>query len=185
MSDAFHEVAGTEAMGFLATKPTMIVTTLHADGVVNAGVFGAWTNLSPRHVGVAVSTSSHTYANIVRQGEFVINIPGADLVKALAVLAEGIPPDRSELDEAGLSRRDSQTIATPGIAECVAAAEFSFEKEVPVGRHHFMIGAVGGGWIREEFRDADGRIDIFKARVMKDFKYPHPLYMTPGEVIEG
>ena len=27
--------------------------------------------------------------------------------------------------------------------------------------------------------------DIFKARVMKDFKYPEPLYVLPGEVVEG
>ena len=31
----------------------------------------------------------------------------------------------------------------------------------------------------------DGKIDIFKAKVFKDFKYPKPLYVLPGEVIEG
>jgi len=37
----YKEVTGPEAMGFLSTKPTMIITTLHASKVVNAGVFGA------------------------------------------------------------------------------------------------------------------------------------------------
>ena len=47
------------------------------------------------------------------------------------------------------------------------------------------IGKVQGGWIKEEFLDTDGKIDIFKAKVFKDFKYPKPLYVLPGEVIEG
>jgi len=42
-----------------------------------------------------------------------------------------------------------------------------------------------GRWIREEFLDEDRRINIFKARVFKDYKHPQPLYVPPGEVIHG
>ncbi len=181
----YHEAYGNEAMGYLATKPTVIITTLHDSGIVNAGVFGAYTNLSPSQVGAAISTGSDTYNNILARGEFVINVPGADLVKKLRILASSIPPDRSEIEEAGLSVKDEITCETPSVAECVAAAEFSFQQEVEIGTHSLMIGECTGGWIREEFRDEDGGIDIFKARVIKDFKYPKPLYMLPGEVIEG
>jgi flavin reductase (DIM6/NTAB) family NADH-FMN oxidoreductase RutF len=181
----YKEVRGREAMGYLATKPTMIITTLHASGVLNAGVFGAYTNLSPTQVGVAIATGSDTYANIIRTGEFTINIPGADIVKTIAVLARPIPQDRSEVEEAGLTSRPGVVIKTPSIAECAAAVEFSFDKELPIGTHNFVIGQVAGGWIREDCLDTDGKIDIFKARVIKDFKYPRPVYMTPGEVVEG
>ena len=172
-------------MGYLATRPTMIITTLHETQIVNAGVFGAYTNLSATQVGVAVSTDSDTYANMKRSGEFVINVPGAEIVKKIRILAEAMPPDVSEVEKAHLTCKDALTGKTPSIAECAAAVEFAFEKEVPVGGHSFMIGAVRGGWIREEFLDADGRIDIFKARVFKDFKYPQPLYVLPGEVVQG
>ena len=181
----YKEVKGTGALGFLATKPTMIITTLHESGLVNAGVFGAYTGLSSSQIGAAVSRSSHTYANVLRSGEFTINVPGADLVKKIRILADAVPPDRSELDEAGLTAKDGITIKTPSIAECAAAVEFQFEKEVEIGVHAFLIGHATGGWIREELIDADGKIDIFKARVFKDFKYPQPLYVLPGEVIEG
>jgi len=181
----YKEVKGTAAMGFLSTKPTMIITTLHESGVVNAGVFGAYTNLSPSEVGIAIGSGSHTYANILREKEFVINVPGADIVKTLAVLASPLPPDVSELDEAALTTRDGVKLKTPSIAECVAAVEMQFDQEVPIGYHSFLIGKVVAGWIKEEFVDADGKIDIFKARVVKDFKYPKPLYVLPGEVVEG
>ncbi len=181
----YKEVKSNEAMGYLSTKPTMIITTLHESGVVNAGVFGAYTNLSPTQLGIAIGTSSHTYSNIIRSGEFVVNVPGSDLVESIKLLADRIPPDKSELDVAGLSTKDGVTIKTPSIAECVAAVEFTFGKEVPIGYHSFLIGEVSGGWIKEKFLDTDGKIDIFKAKVFKDFKYPKPLYVLPGEVIKG
>ena len=181
----YKETRSNEAMGYLATKPTMIITTLHASGVVNAGVFGAYTNLSPTQVGIAIGKDSHTYGNILRSREFVVNIPGADLVNALAIIADDIPESRSEVDGAGLTCKGGIAIATPSIAECQAAVEFRFDKEVPIGHHSFVIGKVAGGWIRESALDVDGKIDIFKARVMKDFKYPKPLYVLPGEIVEG
>ena len=181
----YNETRGHEAMGYLSTKPTMIITTLHASGIVNAGVFGAYTNVSRTQIGVAISVASHTYANILRGREFVVNIPGADLVKTLAVLADKIPETRSELDEAGLTAKLPIALKTPSIAECQAAVEFAFEQEVPIGHHALIIGKVAGGWIRQSALDADGKINIFKARVIKDFKYPQPLYVLPGEVVEG
>ena len=181
----YHEVTGTEAMGFLSTKPTMVITTRHASGVVNAGVFGAYTNLSPSQIGIAVATSSDTYANILRDEEYVINVPGADIVETLSVMARSISPEKSEVEEAGLSLRDTSHIAVPSISECVAAVEMRFQREVPIGHHSFLIGECVGGWIKESCRDADGKIDIFAARVLKDFKYPKPLYVLPGEVVEG
>ncbi len=179
------EVRTSEAIRFLTTRPTIIITTRHASGVVNAGVFGAYTNLSAEHVGAAIHAESHTFANVLRTGEFVINVPGADLVKKIAILAADIPPERSEVAEAGLTLKAGVTIATPSIAECAAAVELKLDRDVPVGEHHFLIGRVCGGWIREEFLDEDGRLDIFKARVFKDYKYPRPLYVLPGEIIEG
>ena len=181
----YKEVKTSESMGYLSTKPTMIITTLHKSGIINAGVFGAYTNLSPTHLGIAIASSSHTYSNIIRTGEFVINVPGSDIVKSIRILADNIPPNQSELDKAGLSAKQAITIKTPSIAECVAAVEFVFDKEIEIGYHNFVIGQVKGGWIKEEFLDSDGKIDIFKAKVFKDFKYPEPLYVLPGRVIEG
>jgi flavin reductase (DIM6/NTAB) family NADH-FMN oxidoreductase RutF len=181
----YRNVTDRNAIKFIATKPTMVITTRHATGVVNAGVFGAYTNLSPEHIGAAIAADTHTYANILRTREFAICVPGADLVKAVRILADDIPPDISEVTAAGLTLKDGITIATPGIAECMACVECVFDRAVPVARHHFIIGKVTGGWIRESCLDTDGGIDIFKARVIKDFKYPQPLYMLPGDIIKG
>ncbi|MFP4176795.1 MAG: flavin reductase family protein [Planctomycetota bacterium] len=181
----YHEVTGTEAMGYLATKPTIIVTTLHESGVINAGVFGAYTNLSPSQVGAAISTGSHTYENILREEKYVINVPRAEIVDALSILADSLPEDKSEVYEAGLCTRDGVVLDVPSICQCAAAVEMRFQQEIPIGHHSFLIGECVGGWIKEEYLDDDGKIDIFAAEVIKDFKYPKPLYVLPGKVIEG
>ncbi len=181
----YMEKADSSAIRFLATKPTMIVTSLHENSKVNAGVFGAYTNLSSEHVGVAVSPRADTFKNILRSGEFVINIPPASLVKTIRILAHNYPPGISEVEEAGLTLRPAVTIKTPSIAECVAAVECVFDREMPTGSHHFVIGRVTGGWIRTSVATDEGRLDIFKAQVFKDFSYPKPLYVLPGEVVQG
>ena len=181
----FTEVTGAKAMGYLSTRPVMIVTTLHESGAVNAGVFGSWTNLSPDEIGAAISKQSDTYANMCRTREFVVNIPGADMVETLAILAEDMPAGVNEMKKADLSTRAAMTGSTPAIAECVAAVEFAFRLEVEVGHHSLMIGKCRAGWARDEFVGEDGKLDIFKARVLRSFKYPLPLYHLPGEIIEG
>jgi flavin reductase (DIM6/NTAB) family NADH-FMN oxidoreductase RutF len=185
VSHPLVEVRTPAAIRYLATKPTMIITTRHESGIVNAAVFGAYINLSSEHLGVAIYTEHDTYANLKRTGEFVVNVPGADLVKTFATLASELPPTESELEAAGLTTRPGLTVKTPSVAECVAAVECVFDREVSITSHSFVIGRVTGGWIREDCLDPDGRLNIFKARVVKDFKYPQPLYVLPGEVVEG
>lgn len=181
----FTEVKGNKAMGFLSTKPLMIITTRHASGIVNAGVFGAYTNLSSSHLGIAIATRHHTYTNILRDREFTVNVPGADLVKTIKVLADEIPESRSEIEEAGLTLKDPLFTKTPSISECAAAVEFRYDKKVEIGHHDFIIGEAVGGWIRTELMDPDGKINIFKAKVFKDFKYPQPIYALFGETVDG
>ncbi len=181
----YHEVKGRVAMGFLATKPTMIITTRHKSGIVNAAVFGAYTNLSSSEVGIAIAKEHHTHRNITRDGEFTINIPGADMVKTIAVLADNVPETESEVETAGLTLKQGLYIGVPSIKECVAAVEMRYSKTFAIGHHDFIVGEIVGGWIKKAFLDDDGRINIFKARVFKDFKYPKPVYALFGETIEG
>jgi flavin reductase (DIM6/NTAB) family NADH-FMN oxidoreductase RutF len=181
----YKEVVGNQAIKFISTKPTMIITTLHENMKVNAGVFGAYTNLSSEHIGVAVSPKSDTYKNILRTGEFTINVPPVDIIKAIKILAHNEPEGVSEVEKAGLSVKLPITNKTPAISECVAAVECVFEQKLPTGSHTFIVAKVTGGWIKNFAMTEEGRLDIFKGRVFKDFCYPKPLYVLPGEVVQG
>lgn len=181
----YNEVVGKEAIKFLSTKPTMIITTLHENLKLNGGVFGAYTNLSAEHVGVAVSPRSDTYRNIIRTKEFTINVPPVDIIKTLRIFADNLPEGVSEVEKANLTAKKPITNQTPSISECVAAVECKLDQMVALGSHTFVIGKVKGGWIKKDAVTAEGRLDIFKGKVFKDFCYPKPLYILAGEIVEG
>jgi len=170
-----------KATSLCRTRPCMIITTLHENGVVNAGTFGAYSNVGPREIAVAIGMPSHTYQNIKRTGEFVINILSQDRSAALEICGGNTPPDRSELDEAGLSSSPASEVKVPLIAEAVANIECKFWKEIEIGYHSLVIGKVLCGHLEEEFLDKDGSIDVIKAKVPFNIRYPEPIYAILGD----
>ncbi|MFH0963240.1 MAG: flavin reductase family protein [Planctomycetota bacterium] len=180
-----RELNAEAAQRLCATRPIVLVTTQHATGVVNGGAFGAWTNLGSLQVGIAVGKPTHTYHNIRRVGEFVINIPDRALADAVEVFGQDVPEELSELDEAGLSTAPSKHVAVPRIAECVAAIECRFLKELEIGYHSFVVGRILGGSVREDLVDDEGYFDVLKAQVLHGYKYPKPFYLLFGDIVEA
>jgi len=179
------ELEKSKAMRLIVTRPVVIITTLHANGVVNGGAFGAYTNLSPAEIGLAIGKPSDTYQNIKRTNEFVINIPGADLVDTLSIFASDPGKDVSEVQEAGLSLEPGKEISVPHIKECPAAIECRYVKEMPVGYHNLVVGKVLCGFVEKDLLDDEGHFDVVKARVLHGTKYPKPEYVLFGEKIIG
>ena len=143
---------------------------------------GSAPNAHFMHEAARVGRGSHTYANIQRTGEFVINVPSVLHAAALEICGRSIPPDRSELDEAGLTAAAPARISVPIIAECVANIECEFWKELVIGYHSFVVGKAVAGHIAESAQDTDGGLDVVGARVCYDIRYPHPDYAVMGEV---
>lgn len=178
------EIPARRALRLITTKPTMIITTLNENGILNAGVFGAYTNLSPTEVGVAIGKGSHTYTNIKRTGEYVINIPSAEIVDSLSVIASPVPTSKSELTEAGLHPAPSKVVSASRIEECVASVELRFTREMEINHHSFVVGEAVLGWCVENLLDEEGYFDVAAARVLHDTRYPSPWYFLFGEVIK-
>ncbi|MEW6355159.1 MAG: flavin reductase family protein [Planctomycetota bacterium] len=170
-----------KATSLCRCRPCIIITTLHENGVVNAGTFGAYTNVGPKEIAIAIGTPSHTYQNIKRTGEFVINVPRQDQIRALEICGEDIPPDTSELDAAGLTTAPADLVKPPLIAEFPANIECEFWKEMEIGYHSLVIGKVLCGHVEEDLLDKDGSIDVIKARVPFCIRYPEPIYAVLGD----
>lgn len=171
----------SKATGLCRTRPCMIISTLNPGGVPNAGTFGAYTNVGPEEIAIAIGRNSHTYANIKREDEFVINIPGIAYAQALEDCARRIPINEDEIAAAGLTAAYADMVKAPLIAECVANIECKFWKEMEIGHHILVVGKVLCGHLAEEFADADGGIDVVKAKVPFGINYPSPVYAVLGE----
>lgn len=164
-------------------RPCMIITTLHPNGVVNAGTFGAYTSVGPAEIGIAIGMTSDTYRNLKRTGEFVINIPTLDRARAMEICGGNTPSDRSELEEAGLTAEPAREVAVPLIAECVVNIECRLWKELEIGHHSFVVGKTLVGHIEESCVDVDGGLDPVKSRVAFSVRYPDPLYAVLGGTV--
>lgn len=173
----------TGLTGLVRTRPVMIITTVHENGVVNAGTFGAYSNLGPREIGVAISRMSDTYQNIKRTGEYVINIPSIDNAEALEICGKAVSHDQSEVELAGLTLENSKKINVPLIVECVSNVEMEYWKEVEIGHHVFVIGKAVCGHLDQRFVDEDGKLDVIKAKVVHGIRYPEPIYARLGETV--
>jgi flavin reductase (DIM6/NTAB) family NADH-FMN oxidoreductase RutF len=80
--------------------------------------------------------------NILSTGEFVINIPGADLAKNVWKIVEAVPTGEKEIQELGLTPVKSVKLTTPRIAECKAHLECSLDWTKKYGDEMVIFGRV-------------------------------------------
>ena len=181
MAKKFIETGLTK---LVRTRPIIIITTLHENGVVNAGTFGAYTNVGPSQIGIAIGKSSDTYQNIKRTGELVINVLIKSIAAASEVCAQNIPRTESELDRAGLTTEPARKISVPLIKESLSNIECKFSREMEIGCHSFVVVECVGGHIEESMIDKDGGLDVVKAQVIYGIRYPDPVYATLSKTFE-
>jgi flavin reductase (DIM6/NTAB) family NADH-FMN oxidoreductase RutF len=147
--------------------PVALITTLNADATPNTGpMSSAWA------LGYVVvmgwESTAHTLANLRRERECVINLPGPDLagqVEALAPLTGRDPPAphkaatfRYEPDKfhaAGLTSIASETVKPPRVADCPLQLEAKVTAihepaSRPDGEHYFGTGEEIGRSFRAE-----------------------------------
>lgn len=100
-------------------QPVVLVTTQDLAGNVNCAPKN-WCMTAGSHGFAFVCSTDHdTYMNIQSQGEFVVNVPGVELVDRLHMLArKGTPSWENELTRAGLTAIPSTKVKPPRVKEC-------------------------------------------------------------------
>lgn len=109
-------------MGF---NPVTLITTVGKEGAVNAAPHG-WVSVvdySPHQLVLSVNVKHDTYRNILEAGEFVVNIPSADLIREIWITQKHFPYGTNELEKAGLTTLPSDKVKPPRIKECKAHME--------------------------------------------------------------
>jgi flavin reductase (DIM6/NTAB) family NADH-FMN oxidoreductase RutF len=130
-------------------RPIAWVTSLDAEGVVNAAPFSFFNLLGSDPLTVAIGVggkrdgeAKDTARNIERSGEFVINLVDEVNAEAMNITAVEFPHGVSELQAAGLTPTASAKIAVPRIEGAPAALECRLEKIVTVGGNRILLGVV-------------------------------------------
>lgn len=105
-------------------QPVVLITTVDLAGNVNIAPKNWVTCAGARHFAFVCSTEHDTYMNAQTTKQFVVNVPGAELVPKLhAIARRGTASWEDESTRAGLTAIPSKTVRPPRIAECRAHLE--------------------------------------------------------------
>lgn len=111
-------------------RPIAWVTTLDANGVLNAAPYSFFNAMSgsPPVVcfgigGRRPADAKDTGNNIRATGQFVVNLVSYDTAEAMNVCAIDFPPEVDELHQAGLTTMPSTRVRPPRIAESPVSME--------------------------------------------------------------
>ena len=126
--------------GSVIPRPIAFVTTLNADGGINAAPFSQFIIIAadPGLLGFSIGPgparlAKDTLVNVRRTGEFVINTVPEELAVAVQICADNEVPGENELDLAGLTTVPSEKVAPPRVAETLIQFECRLERIVEFG----------------------------------------------------
>ena len=151
--------------------PVTFLSTVSTDGIRN---IAPWSCIMPilRPLDLICAASAprrDTLNNVRDTREFVVNLPGVDLVDKVIPTAKNVPPDVDEFELAGIDEKPSQLITAPGMAGCYAWMECRVHELFEEKKYILIVGQVLRLEISDEVLAPDGSLDVDKAK---------PLMMT-------
>lgn len=123
----------------------------------------AWTgtvNSEPPIVYVSVRKSRYSHHMIAEQGEFVINMVGADLVKEMDYCGVKSGRDVDKFEKCGLTREKADIVKAPLIAEAPVCLECKVIEVKEFPTHDMFFGEVVAVHIAEDYINEDGAYDF-------------------------
>ncbi len=151
----------------LAPRPVVLVTSVNEDGVSNAAPFSFVmpVSMNPPLLAFGSVPKRHTAKNIFKTKDFVVSIPGVDILNKLWKCAESLPEGQSEIEASGLTEIKANNVKAPLIKESVANLECRLFAHHEAGDHIIIIGEVLCAHIKDGLIN-DGKYAIENADVL-------------------
>jgi 2-nitrobenzoate nitroreductase len=167
--------------GSVMPRPIALVTTLNADGSVNAAPYSAFNYMceDPPLCALGIERygdESHregevkdTLRNIVERGEFVVNMVDGPMLEKMVLCATDFPADVSEPERVGFALAPSKTVKPPRIA--IAPVAWECRRYSVIDNYSPLRAIVFGEMVSMHFRD--GILDEETMRVNLDRYEPY------------
>ena len=157
----------------IVPRPIALVTTLNAQGVVNAAPFSMFNMMGEEPPIVMISINKHgngeikdTAANILASGEFVVHLADEAIAEQMHACGARLPPEVSEVDMVGFATAPSNAVGPPRIADAPVAFECRLWEKLETDSRYIFIGKVL--WLHAR----DDLIDLEKYRVRLQNYFP-------------
>lgn len=162
-------------------RPIALVTSLSADGKVNAAPFSFF-NLMGAEPPIcafapgdrADGTPKDTARNVRATHEFVVNLVDESIAEAMNQCAASLPYGENELNHAGLTAAPSTVIQPPRIAEAPVSLECVEWGTLHIGDNRMVIGIIKRIHLRDELFDVEKRrVNADKLHLVGRMASPH------------
>lgn len=162
-----------------APLPPALVTVgdMECSNVLTVAWTGILATVPPRTY-ISVRPSRHSYGILKEKGEFVINLPSADMARMVdfAGIYTGKKVDKFE--KCGFTKAESERVSAPTIAECPLAIECKVFEVIPMGSHDVFMADIVSVSCKEEIMNKYGRLMLDRAGLLA---YAHGEYFSLGE----
>lgn len=162
-------------------RPIALVTSLSADGKVNAAPFSFFNLMGAEPPICAFApgdredgTPKDTPRNIRATHEFVVNLVDEGIAEAMNKCAASLPYGENELSHAGLTAAPSTIVKPPRIVEAPASLECVEWGTLQIESNRMVIGIIKRVHLRDELFDvAARRVNSDKLHLIGRMASPH------------
>ena len=166
----FDHISSYERYKLMASlivpRPIALVTSLGANGVVNAAPFSMFNMIGEDPPILMISINrlqdgqlKDTAANILHNGEFVVHMSDEPMAQKMHACGKAFPSNVSELTAVGLTPTPSHTVKPPRIVEAPIAFECVLHEKLETPSRYVFIGRIK--WLAAR----DGLVDTKAWRV--------------------
>ena len=141
----------------------------------------AWTGILgtvPPKTYISVRPRRHSYNIIKESGEFVINLPTQQLIRAVDYCGVKSGRNTDKFKEMNLSAEPAEEISAPILAQSPVNIECKVRDIVELGTHHMFIADIVSLSVAKELLDNAGKLHLDKANLIA---YAHGEYFALGK----
>ena len=120
---------------------------------------------APPTIAVGIRPNRYSHKMVQEAGDFVLNIPSANQIKATVFSGTKSGREFDKFEECGFTAAKASKIASPMIEECPINIECKTTQIVGLGSHDLFIAEVVAVHIDESVLGANGRLDPAKAHL--------------------
>jgi len=177
----FDHISSYERYKLMASlivpRPIALVTSLGANGVVNAAPFSMFNMIGEDPPILMISINrlqdgqlKDTAANILHNGEFVVHMSDEPMAQKMHACGKAFPSNVSELSAVGLSSTPSHTVKPPRIVEAPIAFECVLHEKLETPSRYVFIGRIKWLAAREGLVDTEAwRVNLKAYRPVARF----------------
>lgn len=165
---------------FIYPVPAVMVSLRDKSGKSNI-ITVAWTGTicsDPPMAYISVRKHRASYPMLVESGEFVINLPSEELVRALDYCGVRSLDQVDKWKEMNLHEGQASVVAAPTIEEAPVSIECKVTQVLPLGTHDMFLAEVVAVDVDERYIDEKGAFHMDQVGLVA---YSHGDYMSLGE----